>query len=287
MTDSISIRRVVRRTIAIYVAQARVLLSLAAVAVVVLTVLDAGLARSVPVLGIFVFIASIAVFALFTGMVVMLAANIWEERPAMTVRELVVAVRPMLGELILVGFEALIAISFCYSFASTLLLVLALGVIIAGAGAHVGGFVVIAGLGVIVLLVPGTYLLTVWSVALPVVVLERPGGLRALRRSRELVRGNRWRVLGLALLFAVTVGVGIRVLDLAAGSAGQDPGIAVVMLAAILLTPIPVLGATALYFELRQMPATDLPATGTPPHPPSPLPTPPGAITAEPGSLRP
>src|ERR1700677_2453664 len=204
MTDSISIRRVVRRTIAIYVAQARVLLSLAAVAVVVLTVLDAGLARSVPVLGIFVFIASIAVFALFTGMVVMLAANIWEERPAMTVRELVAAVRPMLGELVLVGFVALIAISFCYSFASTLLLVLALGVIIAGAGAHVGGFVVIAGLGVIVLLVPGTYLLTVWSVALPVVVLERPGGLRALRRSRELVRGNRWRVLGLALLFAVT-----------------------------------------------------------------------------------
>jgi hypothetical protein len=32
------------------------------------------------------------------------------------------------------------------------------------------------------------YLLTVWSVIVPVVVLERPGGLRALGRSSDLVR---------------------------------------------------------------------------------------------------
>jgi hypothetical protein len=56
-------------------------------------------------------------------------------------------------------------------------------------------------LGFVLLLAPGTYLLIVWSVAIPVVVLERPGGLRALTRSSDLVRGHRWKVLVLAVLF--------------------------------------------------------------------------------------
>lgn len=287
MTDSISIKRVLRRTLAIYVSEARMLLRLAAVVAAILAILDiTGVARSVPVLGVFVFIALIVVFALFTGMVVQITANACEDRPAMTVGELVSSVRPALGELVLVGFVALIAISFCYSFVSTLLLALVIGVILAGAGAHVGGFVAIAALGVIVLAVPGTYLLTVWSVAMPVVVLERPGGLRALRRSRELVRGNRWRVLALALLFAVTVGTGIRVLDLLDGSAIQDPGIAVTLLATILIAPIPALGVTTLYFELRPTPTAETPTTDAPPRPPSPL-TPPGVIATEPDSLQP
>ena len=39
------------------------------------------------------------------------------------------------------------------------------------------------------------------------VVLERPPGLRALRRSRELVRGNGWQVFGVILVLVVLVAV--------------------------------------------------------------------------------
>lgn len=101
--------------------------------------------------------------------------------------------------------------------------------------------------------------LIVWSVAIPVVVLERPGGLSALTRSSDLVRGHRWKVLVLAVLFWLTATVGVRALGLA-GHTGL--GVAVQLIAAILIAPIPLLAATALYFELRQSAATDMPRTG-------------------------
>lgn len=291
MTDAISIRRIVRRTLAIYVGQARVLLALAAVVVVIVAVLDTtGLARGVPVLGILVFIALIVVFALFTGTVVQVTANAYEDRPAMTVGELVSTVRPALGELVLVEFVAFVALTIFYSLLSLLLLALTVGTLVginaAGAGTHVGSIAVIAVMGVLVLLAPGAYLLTVWSVALPVVVLERPGGLRALKRSRELVYGNRLRVLALAVAFWLLAGLGVRVLELASRTAGQTPGVAIALLASILLAPIPLLGATTLYFELRPTPTTDTPATRIPPHPSAPQ-TSPGAIATGPDSLRP
>jgi hypothetical protein len=44
--------------------------------------------------------------------------------------------------------------------------------------------------------------------------------------------------------------------------------VAVQLIAAILIAPIPLLAATALYFELRQSAATDMPGTDTSPHAP-------------------
>jgi hypothetical protein len=283
MTSPISIRRVVRRTLAIYVGQARVLLALVAVVIVIVAVLG-GLARSVPVLGIIVSIASIVVLALFTGAVVMLAANTWEDRPAMTVRELVSSVRPMLGELVVVAFVALIAISLFYFVASLLFVVVAINAVLGGT--HVVGLAVIVLLEAVLLLAPGTYLLTGWSVALPVVVLERPGGLRALKRSRRLVRGNRLRVLALTVLFWLLAGIGFVLLEFATRSAaGQSPVLAAQLLVTILLAPIPLIGATALYFELRQTAAGDSPRTCASPHSLS-LPTP-GTTAVDPGLMNP
>src|SRR3712207_1516253 len=48
-------------------------------------------------------------------------------------------------------------------------------------------------LGLVLLIVPGLILLTIWAVVSPVVVIEGRG-LDALGRSRELVRGNGWQV---------------------------------------------------------------------------------------------
>ena len=47
---------------------------------------------------------------------------------------------------------------------------------------------IVAGIGIVIgfvlIIVPGLFLITIWSVAAPVVVLEHPGVLPALRRSR-------------------------------------------------------------------------------------------------------
>jgi hypothetical protein len=281
MRGSISVRSIGRRTVSTYAERTSVLLPAAAVTVVIVAALDTRPAKSSPALAIGALIVTVAVIALFTGVVVKLAAEDWEGRPGVSPREFLASVRPVLGELILVGFVAAVAITFFFSVASLLFLGLAIGAVV-GVGANAGGIAVIAVLGIILLLAPGTYLLTVWSVIVPVVVLERPGGLRALGRSSDLVRENRWRVLGVVVLFAVFSGACSRVLDLAARAAGHGPGVALQLLAATVLVPIPLLGVTALYFELRRVAAADLPGTAAPP--PSP-PYFPAADTPSPGTI--
>jgi hypothetical protein len=71
--------------------------------------------------------------------------------------------------------------------------------------AFVQGFLILVGM--ILLIVPGLMLYTMWFVGLPACVVERLGPWTSLRRSRELTKGFRWNVFLLALLiFVVTVG---------------------------------------------------------------------------------
>jgi hypothetical protein len=58
-------------------------------------------------------------------------------------------------------------------------------------------------LGLILLIVPGVILALMWSVAAPAVVVEREGVFAALRRSAELTKGARWKILGLFLVVLV------------------------------------------------------------------------------------
>ena len=51
-------------------------------------------------------------------------------------------------------------------------------------------------LGMILLLVPGLILFTMWAVALPANTVEGTGVVASLGRSRALTRGRRWRVFG-------------------------------------------------------------------------------------------
>ena len=78
---------------------------------------------------------------------------------------------------------------------------------------------VIAGIaiaiGFVLLIVPGLYLLTIWSMLVPVIVIEGRSAGESFSRSREVVRGHGWSVFGLLvvtfLLVAVATGV-IRLL---------------------------------------------------------------------------
>ena len=114
---------------------------------------------------------------------------------------------------------------------------------------------IVAGVGIVIgfvlLIVPGLILITIWSVAAPVVVLERPGVFAALARSRELVRGNGWQVFGVILvldILVVIVGSGI---ELGADSAGSGVGIVARVIVGVLSAPLSALAAAVLYFELR------------------------------------
>lgn len=65
-------------------------------------------------------------------------------------------------------------------------------------------------IGLLIVLVPGLYLLTIWAVVMPVLVIERRGVLAAFERSRKLVRGHGWQVFGtLVLLFLILILVGV------------------------------------------------------------------------------
>lgn len=63
-------------------------------------------------------------------------------------------------------------------------------------------------LGLILLIVPGLFLLTIWSLIVPTIVLEGKSAGESFGRSRELVRGYGWNVFGVIIITIAAVIVG-------------------------------------------------------------------------------
>ena len=61
-------------------------------------------------------------------------------------------------------------------------------------------------------LIPGIYLSIMWSVCVPVIVIERVGPRAALGRSRQLIRGHGWSVFGRLLALSLMESVASSVL---------------------------------------------------------------------------
>jgi hypothetical protein len=217
MDRSIDIGSVISRTFSIYADKASVLLPVAAVVFIVVGVITALLVVIAPILAILAFVVILVGTTLYTGMVVELVADVQDGRRDATVGQLLNAATPVLGQLILVG-------------------------IVTGIGIAIG-FVLI--------IVPGLILITIWSVAAPVVVLERPGGLAPLGRSRELVRGNGWQVFGVIAVLVIGVGIVSAIIEGVAGSGGTGAAIVVRVIVEIFTAPLSALAASVLYFELR------------------------------------
>jgi hypothetical protein len=217
MQGRVNVGEVIRRVFDIYVDQAPVLMPAAAVVFVFTGVLSAVLVSASPGLALLALAISLIATMLFTGMVVELVADVQDGRRDASVGQLLRSVTPVLGRLLLVA-------------------------IVAGVGVAIG---------LVLLIVPGLILLTVWSVAGPVVVLERSPGLKALRRSRELVRGHGWQVFGVIFVLGVLVTVVSTAIELAADSAGAGAGIVVRVIIGVLTAPLYALGASVLYFDLR------------------------------------
>ncbi|HEX5308455.1 MAG TPA: hypothetical protein VFW38_05170 [Solirubrobacteraceae bacterium] len=135
------------------------------------------------------------------------------------------------------------------------------------------GLSLVVGIGILVglvlLIVPGLILWTMWAVAAPSLVIERKGALAAMRRSRELVRGHGWQVFGVILVvLALALIAGILVAALASGLG--NGGVAVVQWAAnVIFAPFTALVIAVLYFTLRRLHGEGEPAAPAATQPPA------------------
>lgn len=79
------------------------------------------------------------------------------------------------------------------------------------------GLAIVSGIavmfGFLFFAVPGLILLVMWSVALPVCVLEGLGSTSSLGRSSALTKGHRWQIFGIILLLFIANGLVGFVLD--------------------------------------------------------------------------
>ncbi len=77
------------------------------------------------------------------------------------------------------------------------------------------------GLGMILLIIPGLFLMTMWSVAIPAAVIEKAGVGESFSRSSTLTDGRRWRVFGaIVVSWIVTVGITMAIAFALVGTSG-------------------------------------------------------------------
>lgn len=116
--------------------------------------------------GLIAFVISIVAVFWTQGALVKAVDDVRDGRPDLSLGETFQRVQPQLGAIIVAG-------------------------ILAGLG---------IGIGFLLFIVPGLLLLTWWAVIIPAIVLEQRSAGEAFSRSRELVRGNGWGVLGVIVL---------------------------------------------------------------------------------------
>jgi hypothetical protein len=248
MNAKLDTGRVFERIFQIYREQFTLLIPAALVLFIPVAVLNGVLLTSG---GALVGLATIAIGLIatywFQGMVVQAVVDILDGRRDHTVGSLFSSATPFLGRLIGAGVLATIIIV----------------------------------IGFILIIVPGLIALTFLAVVAPAVVIDRLGVTDALRRSRELVSGNAWRVFGvLVVLFLLTALIS-GIVNAIGGSVSDDSfaGFAVAeLIVRVLLTPLSAIAATVMYVELRRAKgeplAEDTAATATPatpaPEPPAP-----------------
>lgn len=200
-----------------YGSQAGVLLPVAFCLYLVVAVVNGLLAGNLALYPL-VFAVGVVAATLYQGMVVGLVKDVQDGRRDSSVGELVDATWPVVLPLIGAGLLSGIGI----------------------------------GIGMLLLLVPGLILLTIWAVIAPVIVVEHSGVIAAFGRSRELVRGNGWQVFGVILtVFIITavIGVVLGVIG-AAISGGVGMRIVASLIGSTITAPIGALAAATIYFGL-------------------------------------
>jgi hypothetical protein len=217
MHEKIDVGQTVEGVFDIYRDQAGVLLPAAAVVFVIEAIVGAVLVEIETSLVLLAIAVQVVVSTLYTGMVVNLVGDVQDGRRDQSVEQLFRAITPVVLPLIGAGILAGIAIA----------------------------------IGFVLLIVPGLFLMTIWAVVAPVIVLERSRVLAAFGRSRALVRGNGWPVFGvIAIFFLILLVVGFLFGAIGA-SAGGVGRVIFDFVASVLTAPLVALAASVLYYRLR------------------------------------
>lgn len=212
--------------------QAGVLLPVAFCLYLLVAVVNALVAGSL-ILFPLSFAVGVVAATLYQGMVVGLVKDVQDGRRDSSVGELIDATWPVVLPLIGAGLLAGIGI----------------------------------GIGMIFFIVPGLFLLTIWAVIAPAIVVEHRGAIEAFGRSRELVRGNGWQVFGvLFVVFVIVVVVG-GVLGAIGVGISDTFGIRILfnLIASTITAPIGALAAATIYFGLVPDSPVGEPAPPAPP----------------------
>jgi hypothetical protein len=107
-------------------------------------------------------------------------------------------------------------------------------------------------IGLVLIIVPGLFLLTIWCLIVPVIVLEGTGIGAAFERSRALVKGHGWQVFGtiilvFLLLLVVSILISLVLAVLPTALSNFIGGI----VSGTLISPYVSLVLTLSYFRLR------------------------------------
>ena len=115
-------------------------------------------------------------------------------------------------------------------------------------------------IGLILIIVPGLYLITIWAVIVPVIVLEGSGVFASFGRSQQLVRGRGWHVFGtLVLVWIILLVVNIVLgLIFAALPDALGNGLSSVI-SGTLISPFIALVVTLVYYRLSGAPSEPAP----------------------------
>jgi hypothetical protein len=121
-------------------------------------------------------------------------------------------------------------------------------IIVAGVLAAIGVI-----LGLILLIIPGLYLLTRWILIIPVIVLEGRTAGESFGRSWGLVRGFAWNVFGVIVLtILILIGFRIALEIILFPLSDEIQSLLTELIAGTLATPFAALAWTLLYFRLRE-----------------------------------
>ena len=209
------------RIFQVYGAQFVVLIGTALAVFLPITLLSAAAASSGSALLVLaVVVIGVIGQALYTGTVVKAVEDIRDGRRDFSIADLLRAAAPFIFPLILGGFL----------------------------------FGILFAIGLILLIIPGLVFFTWFCLFMPSMVIERRGVFAAFDRSRELVRGNGWRVFGVAVMVLIINFVVSAVLQRVGHSAGDYVGSLIGgLIANVLTAPIFALALSVVYFQLRDL----------------------------------
>jgi hypothetical protein len=115
-------------------------------------------------------------------------------------------------------------------------------------------YAVVVLVGLVLLVVPGLVFLTWFALFAPAMVVERRAVLDSFSRSRELVRGNGWRVFGVIVVAVIIRGVVQSLFQRVGIGIGDDWGLAILSIVSQVLTaPVLALAVSVVYFDLRDI----------------------------------